>query len=290
MEITTEVVARLLPHRPEDGHKGTFGHLWILAGSQGYAGAARLAAMGALRSGVGLVSVGVPESLVRILAGEPPEAMYHPLPAIPDGAFSSGALEPALEFAERVQAVAMGPGMSQHPETQEFIRRFVQRCTTPLVLDADGLNALAGQADALSRVNCDLIITPHPGELARLTGTSAADIQSDRIGIAERYAGDWEVTLVLKGHRTVVASSVDQAVLNTTGNDGMGTGGTGDVLSGLMGGLLAQGMKPFDAAQLAVYAHGRAGDLAAQAKTGRGMIASDLVGKIPEVWKELESF
>jgi NAD(P)H-hydrate epimerase len=289
MEITAEIAAQLLPERPADGHKGTFGHLLILAGSRGFTGAAKLAAMGALRSGAGLVSVGTPEPLDQIVAGGAPESMCHPMPSTPEGTFAPEAVQPALDFASRVTAVAMGPGISQHVAAQHFVRQFLKQCTVPLLLDADALNALAGETAVLESAECETVVTPHPGEMSRLAKLATGDIQTNRAGVAERFAEEWGTTVVLKGQGTVVAAPGEKTAVNTTGNSGMATGGTGDALTGLLGGLLAQGLSPYDAARLAVFVHGRAGDLAAADKTGRGMTATDLIERIPDAWKELEA-
>jgi ADP-dependent NAD(P)H-hydrate dehydratase / NAD(P)H-hydrate epimerase len=289
LDITDAVAAALLPNRPIDGHKGTFGHVLILAGSEGFTGAAKLAALGALRSGAGLVSVGVPRAVYAPVASGLLEAMAHPMPSTPEGTLAYAALKPALDFAARVDAVVLGPGLSMHPDTQRFVREFVPACPKPLLLDADGLNAMAGKTELFAAAIAPIVITPHPGEMGRLSGKSSADVLADREAVAKRAAHDWRVTVVLKGHRTLVAAPGREPAENTTGNSGMATGGTGDVLSGLIGGLLAQGMEPVEAAMLGAYVHGRAGDLAAASVGERALIASDLADRLGAAWMELEA-
>lgn len=287
-EITQDIARSLLHERPPDGHKGTFGHLYAIAGSRGFTGAAKMVGEAACRSGVGLVTLGVPEPLGDVVASDLLETMTMLLPATPDESIAASAVGPALTFAENKEAVTLGPGLSRHPETQRFVMEFVRQCEAPLVVDADGLNALSEDLGVLSVAAAVRVLTPHPGEMARLCGTTSAQVQQDREGTARAFAESHGCTVVLKGHRTVVAGADGRVFVNTNGNSGMATGGTGDVLTGLLGGLLAQGMAGFDAALLAVYVHGLAGDLAAEAWTGRGMVASDLIGEIPEAWRMLE--
>ena len=286
--IDVSIVQPLLPPRPADAHKGTFGHIFIIAGSRGLTGAAKLAAMAAGRSGVGLVTVGVPRPLGDIVGAGLLEAMTLMLPATKEETLSREAIEPPLEFASTKNAVALGPGLSQHPETAAFVREFVSRCPVPLVVDADGLNCLAGAVEIVAARKAETILTPHPGEMARLTGLSTKDIQADREGVTARFAAAWHCVVALKGAGTVVAAPNGKVFVNTTGNSGMATGGTGDVLTGLIGGLLAQGMTALDAALLGVYLHGLAGDLAAHAMTQRGLIASDIVNNLGNAWRQLE--
>ena len=287
-EITQDLARSLLTERPPDGHKGTFGHLYAIAGSRGFAGAAKMVGEAACRSGVGLVTLGVPDPLGHVVASDLLETMTMRLPATPDESIAAAAVAPALAFAQNKEAVALGPGLSQHPETQQFVVEFVRQCEAPLVVDADGLNALSEDLGVLSVAAAVRVLTPHPGEMARLCGTTSAQVQQDREGTARAFAESHGCTVVLKGHRTVVAGADGRVFVNTNGNSGMATGGTGDILTGLLGGLMAQGMEGMDAALLAVYVHGLAGDLAAEAWTERGMVASDLIGEIPEAWRILE--
>lgn len=287
--ITMEQVRALVPARPETGHKGTFGHVFILAGSRGFTGAAKLAADAAARSGVGLVTVGIPAPVADVVAAGLLEPMSLPLPATDAASLAEEALRPALAFTATKDAAVLGPGLSQHLDTRRFILGFVRQCPVPLIVDADGLNALSADPDALRREDgLARIVTPHPGEMARLTRSTTQAVQADRETCAARFAAEYGCVVVLKGHRTVVADPAGNVRINPTGNSGMATGGTGDVLSGLIGGLLAQGLGAFDAAVLAVYLHGRAGDFAAERMTQRGMVAGDVIRALPDAWRVLE--
>jgi NAD(P)H-hydrate epimerase len=288
IELTKHSVRALLPPRPPAAHKGVFGHVFVIAGSRGFTGAAKMAGLAAARSGAGLVTLGVPRSLRDAVAMGAMELMTLPLPSNRAESLSAEALRPALTFAQDKSAVAIGPGLSQNPGTQTFVRAFIARCAPPMVIDADALNALAGHAALLKNTTSCSILTPHPGEMARLCACSVAEVQKDREGIAERFARKHRCVVVLKGHRSVVAGRDGEVFVNQTGNAGMATGGTGDVLTGILGGLLAQGLRPIDAARLGVYAHGLAGDLAAAEKTERGMIAGDVIDKLPAAWRYLE--
>lgn len=278
----------LLPERPEDGHKGTFGHVFVVGGARGFTGAVVMAAMGAARSGAGLVTVGVPRAVGDVVASHMVVAMTLMLESTPTESIAREALEPALEFAKDKSAVVLGPGMSQHPDTRAFVLEFVRRCPVPMLVDADGLNALSTDVETLKGAASGIVLTPHPGEMARLAGGTVSEVQKDRVGAALDFAGRYGCTVVLKGYRTLIAGG-GGAFINTTGNSGMATGGTGDVLSGLIGGLLAQGLAPLDAARLGVYVHGLAGDLCAAAMSGRGLIATDLLGYLPAAWARMEN-
>lgn len=284
----------LLPSRPWDSHKGTFGHLLVLAGSEGKTGAAALASRGGLRAGAGLVTLGVAESLNDIMEVKVTEAMTLPLPQA-EGARALGgrALQPIEDFAGRCAAVALGPGLGTHPETRELVRTLVQRLERPMVVDADGINALAGdeerQKEKGKRKKFTLgaagprILTPHPGELAHLLGCSTEEVQSRRLALARETAGQYGAVLVLKGAQTLVAAPDGRLSLNPTGNPALASGGTGDVLTGLIGGFLAQGLSAWDAARLGVYLHGLSADWFAARHGPRGLVAGDLLSLFPEV-------
>jgi len=281
-------MARLMHPRRADSHKGEYGHLVVIAGSPGKTGAAALAGTGALRMGTGLVTVGIPRSLNPIMEVKLTEAMTEPLPETEQGAFSITALEEILHLLEGKDALALGPGLSQHPETAEMARQLIKRCPIPCVVDADGLNAMAGRLDVLkNRSGAPLALTPHPGEMARLSSCTTKEVQEDRLGMARRFAKEHEVHLVLKGARTLVARPDGSVSINTTGNPGMASGGMGDVLTGMTGGLLAQGMPMGDALDLGVYVHGLAGDHVCAAKGAAGMVAGDLVGSLPGIIRKL---
>jgi hydroxyethylthiazole kinase-like uncharacterized protein yjeF len=286
--LNQEGIADIGRRRAPDAHKGDFGHLLAVAGSPGKAGAAVMVAKSALRTGAGLVSVAAPNSIVPIIQQQVFEAMCVPAAESVDGTIGIGAETELLKAAARMDACAIGPGLSSQYETLQLVRGLVQQLAIPLVIDADGLNALVGGLDVLKKSRGPVIMTPHPGEMARLLGISTADVQKDRIGIAVAFAQKYNVTLVLKGAGTVIAGPDGRACINTTGNPGMATGGTGDALTGMIGSLLAQGSPSFDAACLGVYLHGRAGDLASKEKGEAGMIAGDLIEKIPQALLEGE--
>lgn len=288
-DITIQDVRARIPERPEDGHKGAFGHLFVITGSRGFTGAAKLTVEAAGRSGVGLVTAGVPQSLGDVVAAMLVEGMTYLLPATDAETLAEDALGPALEFASTKDAVAMGPGLSQHDETQQFVWEFVAQCEKPMAIDADGLNCLSREVDVLKERIAPTVVTPHPGEMARLAKVSTKDVQGDRAGMAQSFAKNYGCVVVLKGHRTVVASPDGEVLVNPTGNAGMATGGTGDVLTGFLGGLLAQGVPVFDAALVAVYLHGLAGDLAAAEATERGLMARDVIDGFTKAWRAIEA-
>jgi NAD(P)H-hydrate epimerase len=281
-----EFVWGMVRRRASDAHKGDFGHAMIIAGSVGKAGAAAMAAKAALRAGAGLVTVATPGSIVPVIQQHAAEAMCIPAGESIDGTIGMGAEDELVKASDRMTAVAIGPGLTTHPETVQAVRSIVQRLTVPMVIDADAVNALAGSPAILKRAKAPVIITPHPGEMARLLGTSPDEVQKDRVGIAGKFAEKHGVTLVLKGAGTIVADPNGETFINATGNPGMATAGTGDVLTGMIAGLLAQGYPATQAACLGVYLHGLAGDLAAKDKTEMAMIAGDVIEKIPEAVKQ----
>jgi len=276
----------MISPRELDTHKGDFGHLMLIAGSPGKAGAAIMAARSALRTGAGLVSVAAPNGLVQIVQSQIVEAMCIPSAESIEGTLGLGSEEELLKAVVGMSACAIGPGLSTHYETVQVVRNLIQQLTVPMVIDADGLNAIAGYVDILKRAKAPVILTPHPGEMGRLMGISSAEVQKDRITVASEFAAKYKVILVLKGAGTVVACPDGTTFINSTGNPGMATGGTGDALTGMIGGLLAQGYSAKQAACLGVYLHGLAGDLAAKEKGEMGMIAGDLIEKIPDAIKK----
>ena len=280
--IDREYVRSLMPRREPAGHKGTFGKAYLLGGSVGYTGAPVLCAAAAERSGCGLVVLGVPESGWPSAAVKCWGAMPPPLPER-DGRLSPDAEEEIRRRAAGCDAVAMGCGMGRGEESDLLLRRLLT-LEKPLVLDADGINALEGHIDTLSRRTCATVLTPHDGELARIGG----DMTAPRESSAAAFAAAHGVYLVRKGHRTLVAAPDGRLAVNTTGNDGMAKGGSGDILTGLLTGLLAQGMEPFAACCAAVWLHGRAGDLAAEEKGRRGMTPLDIIEMLPYALKEVE--
>lgn len=277
------------PARPENSHKGTFGKVWIIAGSRGMSGAAVLSGLGALRGGAGLLTVGVPASIQTVVASSEPSYLTRGLPDDAAGRLSYGAIDELKAELPRQDAAAFGPGIGQSAEVTELAAEFYQHAPIPMVFDADGLNALAQRPDVLAcKPQQPRILTPHPGEFARLTGRSAGDIQSQREVLAREFAAQHGVILLLKGHGTVITDGRETFV-NPTGNSGMATGGTGDVLTGLITALLAQHKTPLDAARLSAWLHGRAGDLAAAELSQPGLIASDLPRYLGRAWLSLRT-
>ncbi len=281
---------RALPmRRAADSNKGTYGHALIVAGSLGKSGAAILAARGALRSGAGLVTVATPREAQPVVAGGLPEMMTVPLASTDAGTASLRNLDYG-KFAEVVRGktvLAVGPGLSMQNETQEFIRQIVSKTELPIILDADGLNAYAGAADSLNERQTSMIaLTPHPGEMGRLLGITAKDVQARRLDIALEAAGRWRAHVILKGFHTILATPSGHAYVNTTGNAGMATGGTGDVLTGMLAGLTAQfGVEDWARVlSLGVYLHGLAGDIAASRVGEAPLVASDVIEALPEAY------
>src|SRR5262245_14907367 len=280
--LTHDGVFQALPERLASAHKGTFGHAGIIAGSVGKTGAAALAAQAALRIGAGLVTVATPSSINDVLEAKLLEAMTFPLPETKARTLARSGLDRIVAFIQARKAIAIGPGLSTHHETVELVQLLMKHLDRPCVLDADALNALTGRALLLTECKTPPILTPHPGEMARLgTDATPQSFNADRIGTARRFAQERGVFVVLKGARTVLARPDGLVAICPTGNPGMATAGTGDVLTGMIVGLLAQGLSAWDAACTATYFHGLAGDLAAQKLGQPGMLAGDLIAQIP---------
>jgi hydroxyethylthiazole kinase-like uncharacterized protein yjeF len=274
----------LLPPRPFGSNKGTFGHLLVLAGSEGKTGAAALASEAALRAGAGLVTLGIPASLNDILEVKLTEVMTLPLPEVMGArALGKPALGPIQDFLGEKFTLALGPGLGTHPETRELVCRLAHELPHAMVIDADGVNNLARDPACLEGAAGPRILTPHPGEMARLLGLSVAEVQARRLDLARQTAARFGITLVLKGAQTLVAAADGRVSLNPTGNPALASGGTGDVLTGLLGGFLAQGLTAWDAARLGVYLHGLAADYFVSRRGPRGMIAGDLLTVFPDV-------
>jgi len=274
-----------LGRRPREAHKGTFGHILVVGGSPGLTGAPVLTAEGALRSGAGLVTVACPRAVQPVVACHTTCAMSLALPDTPGGCLSHAALAPALRFSARCRAVVVGPGLARDGDTGDFVRSFLSSVEAATVVDADALNLLAGHAELLKDAPGSFVLTPHPVEAGRLLGMPpAAPLSADRRRVVAELAGMTGAVVVLKGHRTLVCDG-SRIYENTTGNPGMATAGTGDVLSGVIGALLGQGLAPFDAAVLGAWVHGKAGDLAARAKGEVSMIASDLLDALPAAFR-----
>jgi len=283
--LTRAGVRALVTPRTPDSHKGDYGHVLVVAGSRGKTGAAHLAAVGALRSGAGLVTIATPAACQPIVASMGPEYMTEALGETDTGLDIAG-VERVLEMARDV--IAVGPGLGQAPATKAFVKALVDRATMPLVVDADGLNAFGDDPDRLTgREGRHVIITPHPGEMARLVGMSTEEVQASRLEIARNFAVAHRVYVVLKGHRTLIATPDDKVFINPTGNPGMATGGTGDVLTGMIAAWLAQLLDAEAACKLAVYLHGMAGDLAEADEGEISMTSGDLAAHISDAILEL---
>jgi NAD(P)H-hydrate epimerase len=285
-------VAQWLPRRENgrDSNKGKFGHVLVLTGSRGFLGAANMASHSAARTGAGLVTLAVPESLLpAAMSAVDPVIMTRGLSETNEGTFSKQALEAALEQAKKSTVVAMGPGIGAHvSETAEFVREFIKQCPVPMVIDADALNILASEPDhgvsILTARQAATVLTPHPGEMARLIGKSTKDVQADRFGIVREAAERYRCTVLLKGARTLIATAGQVALnINVSGNAGMATGGAGDVLTGIIAALLGMGLDPHAAASAGAYIHGLSGDITAERHGGKaGLIATDLIDHLPE--------
>ncbi len=278
-----------LPRRAADGHKGTYGKVLVVAGSRGMAGAAVLAGRGALRGGAGLVQIACPACAQPVVAAGHPCYTTVPLRQHADGSFGEGVNEEVVELGRAANAVAVGPGLGQAADVAALVRAVVRELPrTPVVVDADGLNVLAPFPDDFRTRPAPLVLTPHPGEFARLAGVPTHDVVTRREELAARFAVRTGVVLLLKGAQTVVTDG-RRLYRNSTGNPGMATGGSGDVLTGVVAALLAQGLAPFGAAVLAAWVHGRAGDLAAAAFGQTGLTAADLADTLPAAFRELEA-
>jgi NAD(P)H-hydrate epimerase len=275
------------PAREEDTHKGDYGHTLVLAGSVGMTGAAYLCAQAALLSGSGLVTLGIPKSLNAVLEVKLTEVMTRPLPETGELSLSLEALDEVLELSKKVSVAAIGPGLSLNCDTASLVKRLIELLDKPIVLDADGLNNLAGEVEVLKRKKADIVITPHPGELARLLELSPAEIQKNREKQAKNFSSEYGLVVVLKGYKTVVAGPDGQLYVNDTGNPGMASGGVGDVLTGMIAAFLGQGDSPFEASKKGVYLHGLAGDLAKTEKGEICLIATDILEKLPEAIKSV---
>lgn len=278
---------KMLPRRARSSHKGTYGHVLLLGGAQGYAGAMALAGRAAVRSGVGLTTALVPRGIQSTVAGACLETMVHAGEETSIGSLAFRAVEEWFPRLAEFDALVIGPGLTRHPDSQRIVEWLLDNAPIPMVLDADALNVLAGELKRAARSKASVILTPHPGEMGRLLGRDAAAVQTDRMGAARECADASGATVVLKGAGTIITARRRPAFISMTGNPGMATGGSGDVLAGLLGGLLAQGVQPFDAARAGVFLHGRAGDMAAWRSSQSGMTASDLLKEIPFAFREL---
>jgi NAD(P)H-hydrate epimerase len=286
--LSDDIIRPLLHRRDRQAHKGHFGHCLIVAGSVGKTGAAALSANSAVRTGAGLVTLAVAESLHHILEIKTTEAMTVPLPDSNSGYLTSSAYQAIEKQVTGKDAMAIGPGLDRRPGTTALIHTIIESVNLPLVIDADGLNALAEDITILRRKKSNaVILTPHPGEMARLLGTSIPDVEAIRISVAQEFARNYGIYLILKGARTIIAAPNGTAAINASGNPGMATGGMGDVLTGILTSLLGQGYSAWDACRMGVYLHGYAADLVATEKGEIGISASDVQEMIPYAYNKL---
>jgi NAD(P)H-hydrate epimerase len=284
--ITAHDITAMVAARAADSNKGSYGHVLVVGGSFGKAGSVAMAGMSALRVGAGLSTVATAKSALPTVAGFHAELMTEPLPETSAGMIALAASEKIGELIKGKTVVAIGPGISREPETAELVRTLVATCKLPSVVDADGLNAFQDRTQELNGRGRSLVITPHPGEMARLAGCTIADVQNDRLGTARRFAGEHELIVVLKGHRTLVVQPDGEAWVNTTGNPGMSTGGTGDILTGMVAGMMAQHSKDiFSAVIAAVHLHGLAGDVMRDRVGEHSLVATDLLQGLPEAFR-----
>lgn len=286
--VGRDTLRALLPARQPYSHKGSYGHVFLAAGSRGKSGAAIMAARASLRAGAGLVTIGAPASMAQSFEGRVTEEMVMPLPD-EQGSLCQAAFEPMEEFmSEWASVLAFGPGIGRAAQTVSLVHAIVKHSAIPMVIDADAINALAEKPDILKRAKAPIVITPHPGEFARLCGVPVREVEADRLSVALEFAKKYSVVLLLKGVPTIVATPKGHAFINTTGNAGMATAGSGDVLTGIVAGLLAQGLGPAEAASAAACLHGMAGDIAANTKGTHGLMATDITEALPAAFMSLK--
>lgn len=280
--ITKEHIKRYFGKRSNDTHKGSYGRVLVIGGSTGMTGAPTMTAQAALRSGCGLVKVAVGESLVDILENKLTEGMTVPLKEQKRGVLSIECISQLKPLIDQSDAIVFGPGIGTNEVNYNIIGKIIRYSDVPVIIDADGLNVLAGNLDCLKKANCPLVITPHPGEMARLKGVSIKEVQSHRLNIAEELSKTYNIITILKGASTVIASPEGKLAINNTGNPGMSTAGMGDVLAGIIASFIAQGIPLYDACYSGVFIHGVSGDQASKVKGEFGLIASDVIGMLPK--------
>lgn len=286
--IDKVMISQIIKPRRSDSHKGDFGRALCICGSMGMTGAAVLAAKAAVRCGAGLVSLATPKSCVPLVASRLVEPIIHPMDETGQGTLSASCKGELLDRVKYAQSCLIGCGLGNCPDIREIVASIVRNCVCPLIIDADGINAIAGNIHILKEAKCPVILTPHPGEMARLLSTNTLQIQSDRIGTARRFAMQYNCILVLKGANTVIADPEGEIYINTTGNPGMAKGGSGDMLAGMIASFAAQGISPIDSAICAVYMHGAAGDNTAKKLSQHSMTPSDMLDNLPFVFLEFE--
>ncbi len=286
--IEKQAIISCFKPRGKDTHKGTYGHLFILAGSFGKTGAAIMAGKSALKIGAGLVTIGTPESCLPIIARSMMELMTEPLPETEKKTLSKEALEKVLTLLENKDAILIGPGITTHPSTSNLIFKLLEKIDKPMIIDADGLNIIASNPDILKNLKNNTVLTPHPGEFARLLKKPTKEILKNKIEYTREFAIKYNIYLVLKGYKTLIATPQGDVFVNPTGNPGMATAGSGDVLSGILGGLIVQQNNFFEAILAGVYVHGLSGDIAVQKIGERSLVAGDLIKYLPKAIKSLE--
>ena len=285
--LEREDVQSMLPIRPTNTHKGDYGHTLVVAGSKGKGGAAGLTALAALRAGAGLVTMAVPESCHQALEFNPLETLTAALPETKSGSLSTQAVDAILQHLEGKNALAIGPGLSTDKETVKLLEALLPQVECPLVVDADGINGLGKSGDLIDRIRTETVLTPHPKEMSRISGWSVPDILNQRIERTREFAQQHQLTLLLKGARTLIGFADGTVLINPTGNPGLATAGSGDVLTGLIAGLVSQGLSVPSATAAGAYIHGMAGDLVAEAHHEIPLIAGDLLNTIPEAFKRI---
>jgi NAD(P)H-hydrate epimerase len=285
--ITKKFCKEINPDRIADSHKGNYGHLLAVGGSADMCGAAILTASAGMRSGCGLVTLALPKSIRALVAPQIPQSLTRSCPETDQGSFAKEASVELQQSVGGVQALVIGPGISRNLETMIFVRQLVAHSKIPVLLDADALYAFKDKLDLLKQRQGPVVITPHPGEMAMLTGQTIEEVQNARLETARKFASDYGVTVILKGYRTIISTKFGENYISVNGSSGMAKAGSGDVLAGLVGGLLAQGMKPSEAAVLGVYLHSRSGEMCAEKSSEQGMHAFDLVENLNHAWLEL---
>lgn len=285
--LDMSMIEKSIPRRAKDSNKGDYGRVFCICGSLGMAGAAYLSAMGALRCGAGIITLGVPQPIYVPVASKLNESLVYPLEATQDGSFSYSNLDKILETAKKATVLLIGCGLSMQEETQNLVRDIISQVTCKVILDADGINAFDGHIDLLRTSKAELILTPHPGEMARLCGKTIDEIQRNRLETAQEFAEDAGVTLILKGANTVVAGKNGKSYINPTGNPGMARGGSGDILAGMTAAFVSQGLSSNAAACCAVYIHGLAGDRCAEKLSQYGMLPTDMLLEVPQIFRDM---
>lgn len=286
--LSVEEISQFFPKRKRNSNKGDYGTALLVCGSYGMAGAAILAGRAAVKSGAGLVRIALPKSIYEILATSLPEAVFLPLPQTMRGTVSGQSMACLKDALQTADAFLFGPGLGRDPEIPLLLESILKNAQCPIVLDADGINALAGRIHMIEQAKAPLILTPHPGEMARLCGVSVQEVQSDRLGIATRFAKEHNLLLILKGAGTVIALPDGRAFFNPTGNPGMATAGSGDMLAGMLVAFLAQGLPPEHAAVAATWLHGRAGDKALEAGSMHSLTPTDMLAQLPDLFSQIE--